>query len=556
MEKLEYLKGKLFDSVLEIAKKYPDNIAYEFMGKKVKYKKFICEIDLCAKALIKLGVKEDDIVCIAMPNVPQAIIMFYAVNKIGAISNMIHPLSSENEMLQLLNRVKAKTLLLMDQFYNSIKNIRKDTSLENVIIASIKEALPVMKKVPYALTLGRKVPKIDKGEAVILYKDFLKAVKNEKIELPKISDREEKMAVILQSGGTTGKMKGVCLSNKNINACSVQMKAANPMIDSTDKMLSVMPIFHGNGLVIGVHTMLITGARCILIPRFSPATYAKDLLKHKCNYMSGVPTLFEKLMDVDCMKNADLSFLKGVFSGADYLSVELERKLDSFFEKHNCPVKIRQGYGMTEGVVATSLNPMVDFKEGSIGLPLPDTNMKIVEAGTDKELPVGEVGEIVFSSLTNMMGYYNDEEETKNTLRLHSDGKYWIHSGDLGTKDEDGFYYFKGRIKRMIVTNGYNVFPMELENIIEGNEMVDRCCVIGIPDKERIEKVKAFVVLKKGFEKNDETKEKLKSYFKLNIARYAIPREIEFVEDLPKTKIGKVDYNKLREEEIRKLSND
>lgn len=555
MEKLEYLKGKLFDSVLEMAEKNPNNIAYEFMGKKVNYKKFISQIDVCAKALSKIGVKEDDIVCIAMPNVPQAIVMFYAVNKIGAISNMIHPLSSENEMLQLLNRVKAKTLLLMDQFYSSIKNIRKETSLENVIVASIKEALPAVKKIPYALTLGRKVPKIDKGEDVIRYSDFLKSIKGADIHLPTISDREEKMAVILQSGGTTGKMKGVCLSNKSINACAVQMKAANPMIASTDKMLSVMPIFHGNGLVIGVHTMLITGARCILIPRFSPATYAKDLLKHKCNYMSGVPTLFEKLMDVDCMKNADLSFLKGVFSGADYLSVELERKLDAFFEEHNCPVKIRQGYGMTEGVVATSLNPMVDFKEGSIGLPLPDTNMKIVEPGTDKELPVGEIGEIVFSSLTNMMGYYNDEEETKNTLRLHSDGKYWIHSGDLGSRDKDNFYYFKGRIKRMIVTNGYNVFPMELENIIEGNEMVDRCCVIGIPDKERIEKVKAYIVLKKGFERTDETKDKLKTFFKSNIAKYAIPREIEFVDDLPKTKIGKVDYNKLRDEEIRKQNN-
>ena len=554
MCELKYISGSLFDPVYEISKKYPNNIAYEFMGYKANYKKFVNQVEKCAKALKALGIKEDEIVCVSMPNTPQAIAFFYALSKIGAVANMIHPLSSENEMLNLVNKVNASTLLLMDQFYPSIKKIRKNTNLKNVIVASIKEALPWYKKIPYQLTLGRKVPKIDKSEDVIRYNDFLKLAK-EVEALEDLKDRDDKMAIILQSGGTTGKVKGVCLSNKNVNACAVQMKAANPMIASTDRMLSVMPIFHGNGLVIGVHTMLITGARCILIPRFSPATYAKELLKHKCNYMSGVPTLFEKLMDVDCMKKADLSFLKGIFSGADYLSVELERKLDDFFMKHNAKVRIRQGYGMTEGVVATSLNPVENYKEGSIGLPLPDTLMKIVEAGTDKELPVGEVGEIVFSSITNMMGYYNDKEETDNTLKLHSDGRYWIHSGDLGSRDEDGFYYFKGRIKRMIVTNGYNVFPMELENIIEGHKMVDRCCVIGIPDPERIEKVKAFIVLKQGVEQSEETKEELKAYFKMNIARYAMPREIEFVNELPKTKIGKVDYNKLRNQEIEKLNN-
>lgn len=541
---VKYINGKLVDLVESISKEYPKNIAYEFMGRKRNYAEFMSDIEKCARALIGLGVKEDDIVCISMPNVPQAITFFYAVNKIGAVANMIHPLSSENEMLALLNRVEAKTLILMDQFYGSIQNIRNQTKLENVIIASIKEALPFYKQLPYQLTLGRKVKKIDKNEKVIYWKDFLNyGNKVERIE--EVKDRDKKLAIILQSGGTTGKMKGVCLSNENVNACAIQMKAANPMMSMEDRMLTVMPIFHGNGLVIGVHAMLITGARCVLIPRFSPETYAKDLLKHKCNYMSGVPTLFERLMEVDCMKKADLSFLKGVFSGADYLSVELERRINKFLEEHNSKVHVRQGYGMTEGVVASSLNPVTGGKEGSIGIALPDTKMKIVEPNTDKELPHGEIGEIVFSSKTNMLGYYNDKEETENTLRLHSDGEYWIHSGDLGIEDDDGFFFFKGRIKRMIVTNGYNVFPMELENIIEGNDLVDRCCVLGIPDKERIEKVKAFIVLKTGVEQSDETTSKLKEYFKKHIAKYAIPREIEYIEALPKTKVGKVDYKKL-----------
>ena len=245
------------------------------------------------------------------------------------------------------------------------------------------------------------------------------------------------------------------------------------------------------------------------------------------------------------MKNADLSFLKGVFSGADYLSVELERRINEFLKNHNSSICVRQGYGMTEGVVASSLNPIVGNKEGTIGIPLPDTKMKIVKPGTDEELPVGEVGEIVFSSLTNMLGYWKDQEETAETMKLHSDGLYWIHSGDLGSEDEDGFFHFKGRIKRMIVTNGYNVFPLELENIIEGCPLVDRCCVLGIPDKERVELVKAFIVLKSNVDRSEETKESIKEYCKTRIARYAMPRKMEFLDELPKTKIGKVDYNQL-----------
>lgn len=539
-----YPKGKLIDPVLEIARQFPQNIAYEFMDKKCTYARFIEQVETCARALTAIGVKQNEVVCIAMPNVPQAIVFFYAVNRIGAVANMIHPLSSEGEMLQFINRVGAKTLLLMDQFYGSVQNIRGQTGLENVIVASIGEALPALKKLPYKLTLGRKVKKIPEGEKIVRWPVFLKLA-GTIWALPDVGGREDETAIILHSGGTTGKIKGVCLSNRSVNACAAQMKAANPMIDASDKMLTVMPIFHGNGLVIGVHTMLITGAKCVLIPRFTPATYAKDLLKYKCNYMSGVPTLFERLMEVDCMQKADLSFLKGVFSGADYLSVELERRIDAFLEAHNSPVKVRQGYGMTEGVVASSLNPVTGIKEGSIGLPLPDTKMKIVRPGTDEELPLGETGEIVFSSVTNMQGYYQDEEETANTLRRHGDGLLWIHSGDLGTEDTDGFFYFKGRIKRMIVTNGYNVFPMELENIIEGCDLVDRCCVLGVPDKERVEKVKAFIVLKKGVAPDEATTEQIKTYCRARIARYAMPREIEFIDALPKTKVGKVDYTKL-----------
>ena len=342
------------------------------------------------------------------------------------------------------------------------------------------------------------------------------------------------------------------LSNKAVNASAMQMKKAHPTICETDRMLTVMPIFHGNGLVIGVHTMLITGARCILIPRFTPESYAKDLLKYKCNYMSGVPALFERLMNQKCMQNADLSFLKGVFSGADSLSVELEKKINAFLKSHNAKVLVRQGYGMTEGVVASSLTPIDGGKLGSIGVALPDVEMKIVEPGTTKEMKPGEIGEIVFSSVTNMQGYYNDKEETEITMKLHEDGKLWVHSGDLGTVDEDGFFFFKGRIKRMIITNGYNVFPMELENALEGHELIDRACVVGVPDEVRGEKVKAFIVLKNHSLNDDEAISVIKEYLKTKVAKYALPREYEIISELPKTKIGKVDYKKLVEKDLPK----
>lgn len=543
MSILEYNNDSMFKKVSEIATKYPNNIAYEFQGKKCTYTEFIKNVDRVARALVSIGVKENEIVCVSMPNTPQAITFIYALNKIGAIANMIHPLSSEGEMEGFLNKVGAKVLLMMDQFYPVVRKIRANTSLNSIVIASIKDALPFYKKLPYSLTLGRKVPKIAKDEDVLLWNDFIKKATG--VSLPQIEEGIERTALILHSGGTTGKIKGVMLSNKAVNASAMQMKKAHPPICADDRMLTVMPIFHGNGLVIGVHAMLITGARCILIPRFTPASYAKDLLKYKCNYMSGVPALFERLMDQECMQKADLSFLKGVFSGADSLSIETEKKINKFLMDHNAKVLVRQGYGMTEGVVASSLTPIEGGKLGSIGVALPDVEMKIVEPGTSKALNIGEVGEIVFTSVTNMQGYYNDVEETNITLKLHDDGKYWIHSGDLGMMDEDGFFFFKGRIKRMIITNGYNVFPMELENALEGHPLIDRACVVGIKDEVRGERVKAFLVLKEQVDNPDEAINQIKEYLKTKVAKYALPREYEIISELPKTKIGKVDYQKL-----------
>lgn len=542
---MEYHHGLYVDIVEESAKSYPNNIAYTFMDQAVSYPDFVAQINKTARALTALGIGEDDVISVCMPNMPQAIIMFYAVNKIGAVVNMIHPLSTEKEILDDINMLNSKAIMILDAMYANVPGIVNATSLEHLIICSAGDVLPPLLKLGYQLTQGRKIKKPANNLKHITWPELQKKSQSETV-IPTISDRTDKAALILFSGGTTGKTKAVSISNLSINASATQMIATTSTFTDGVSFLTVMPIFHGNGLIIGVHAVMMAGAKSILIPRFTPESYVKDMLKYKASFISGAPTLFERMLDVEDLKSADLSFIKGMFSGADALSAELEHKINAFLADHGCKIHVRQGYGMTEGVVASCLVPEGDFKEGSIGKPLNDVVMKIVEPGTDNELPIGEVGEIVFSSVTNMIEYINEPEETAMTMRKHSDGLTYIHSGDLGCVDEEGFFYFKGRIKRMIVTNGYNVFPLEMEEIIEQNEMVKRCCIVGVPDPKRIEKVKAFIVLNPGYDKSDETKDKLNEYFAKNIARYAKPREIEFIDELPKTKIGKVDYNALK----------
>ena len=548
---LDYFEGSMFEAVAAIAEKYPNNVAFDFMGRSTTYKTLVKEIEQCAKALKTIGVREGDRVTIAMPNCPQAIQMFYAVNLVGGICNMIHPLSAEKEIEFYLNASGSVTAITLDQFYNKFENIRHNTKVVNIIIASIKDELSKPVKAGYMLTEGRKVKKIPDDAPVIRWKDFLHlschCFYNYKVER-KGSDP----AVILYSGGTTGKTKGILLSNKNFNALGQQVIAANPMFRVGDKMLAAMPLFHGFGLGVCVHTMLSQGGRCILIPRFTAETYAKQIVKYKCNFIAGVPTLYEALLRLPSMENADLSSLKGVFSGGDSLSIELKKKFDKFLYDHNAKIQIREGFGTTECVTASCLTPPHMAKEGSIGLPFPDTYYKIVEPGTDKEVPYGTEGEILIAGPTVMMEYVGHPEETAQTLRKHDDGLTWIYTGDLGTMDDEGFIYFRGRAKRMIITSGYNVYPGQLENIIDAHEFVHMSCVIGVPDPYKMQKVKAFVMLKPGIPANDDTKEAILAYCRKNIAKYAMPYDIEFRAELPKTLVGKVAYRKLEEEEAAK----
>ncbi len=550
---LSYFEGSMFEAVKAVADRYPKYIAFDFMGKTTTYKSLVEEVETCAKALKTIGIRQGDKVTIAMPNCPQAIYLFYAVNLIGGIANMIHPLSAEKEIEFYLNESQSVTAITLDQFYHKFEAVRKNTKVVNIIIASIKDALAQPIKAGYMLTEGRKIRKIPEDAPVIRWKDFMKLSKCCFYDY-KVERTGDDPAVILYSGGTTGTTKGIVLTNKNFNALGQQVIAANPMFRPGDKMLAAMPIFHGFGLGVCIHTMLTQGGRCILVPRFTPKSYAKDLVKNRCNFIAGVPTLYEALLRLPDMDGADLSCLKGVFSGGDSLSIELKKKFDKFLYDHKATIQVREGYGTTETVTACCLTPSHMFKEGSIGLPFPDTYIKIVEPGTDHELPYGEEGEILLAGPTVMKEYMHHPEETAQTLRRHADGLTWVYTGDLGKMDEQGFVYFKGRAKRMIITSGYNVYPAQIENILDALDMVQMSCVIGVPDSYKMQKVKAFVKLAAGFEPSEETKQAILDHCRKHVAKYAMPYDIEFREDLPKTLVGKVAYRVLEEEELGKAA--
>ena len=547
---LDYPHLTMYQMVAQAAKRKPNNTAYVFMGKKTSYQEFMQRIEAAAKGLYKMGIRKGDRVTICMANTPQALDCFYALNRIGAIPNMIHPLSAAQEIAFYLNFSKSKAILTLDQFYYKVAEILPQLENEcQVLIAKVVDELPAPLNLLYPMTKGaRAIKKLPKTGYTLWYK-MVAAGKNQ--VLPPHDGKYDDCGAILYSGGTTGTTKGIMLSNLNFNALALQTIAASgfSMEEISEmKMLSVMPVFHGFGLGIGIHTPLVAGGTCILIPQFNVNTYAEVLVKQKPNLIPGVPTLFEALLRAEKLEGTDLSFLKGIFSGGDSLSPELKKKVDVFLRAHGCSQQIREGYGTTECVTASCLTPKDYARAGSIGIPFPDTFYKIVEPGTTNEVEPNVEGEICVSGPTVMMGYMDNPEETAGALKRHYDGRIWLHTGDLGYMDQDGFVYFRQRMKRMIITSGYNVYPSQLENIIDGHEKVLLSCVIGVKDPYRVQRVKAYVVPMPGVEPTEELKAELMEYCSKHIAKYAMPREMEFRKELPKTLVGKVAYRVLEEE--------
>ncbi|MDD6887648.1 MAG: AMP-binding protein [bacterium] len=550
---LDYPEGSMMDAVTAVAEQYPDQAAYTFQGVKTTYRELVEQAHRVARAFAAAGVRKDDRVTVCLPNCPQAVLCFYGLNLIGAVATMIHPLSSVGEIAFYLRDSESKVAVTLDQFYGKFQDVMKEQPLDKLIIATIGDALTPVLRAGYWLTQGRKLQVPEIVAPAEKWRAFL--TNGDAYGQPYLVKRKaEEPAAILFSGGTTGVTKGILLSNLNFNALGLQTIAMATTFEPGQRMLAAMPMFHGFGLGVCIHTMLVAGGTCILVPRVSVESYAKLLKKEQPNYIAGVPTLYEGITRNPYMKDVNLACLRGVFSGGDSLSIELKKKFDLFLKEHGANVQVREGYGTTECVTASCLTPYDMYREGSIGLPFPDTYYKIVKVGTTDEVPYGEEGEICLTGPSMMMGYINQPEETANTMRTHADGRTWIHTGDLGFMDEDGFVYFRQRIKRMIITSGYNVYPSQLENIIDAHEAVQMSCVIGVKDPYKMQKVKAFVVLKPGIVETPELMDSIREHCSRHIAKYAMPYEIEVRDSLPKTLVGKVAYTVLEKEELAKQS--
>ena len=551
---LDYPDATMYQMVERIAEKYPDEPAYRFYGRDVSYKDFTARIERCARALTACGIRPGDAVTLCMPNIPQALECFYAVNRIGAIANMVHPMSAKNEITFYLTISDSKAIITVDMFYKTVKEAVKETGRAILaIVTRMQDELPLHLSLLYTLKKGREYLSYPDAPNSILYTKFLKKAGD--TPLPPITFEKDRTAAILYSGGTSGTPKGICLTDLNFNACAMQAREAIGMeFKNGYKMLSCMPMFHGFGLGMNIHTVLIHGACCVLLPTFNKDTYAEALIKQKPNFIAGVPTIFEALLHIKALDGVDLSFLKGMFCGGDSLSVELKKSIDRFLSEHNAGIQVREGYGLTECVTASCLTPRDEYREGSIGIPFPDTCYQIVTPGTDDVVLPGTEGEIILRGPTVMKGYLKNEEETAHTLRRLPDGNIWLYTGDLGYMDEDGYVYFRQRIKRMIITNGYNVYPSQIENLLDGMDEISYSCVIGVKDPRRMQRVRAYVVPVDGVKPSDELKDKILSELKLHIAAYALPKEIIFRDELPKTLVGKVAYRLLEEEANREVS--
>ena len=541
----------IYEHMSSNAKNYLSAYAYNYFGKLEKFDEFLKQIDLCARSFRSQGIRKGDIVTICMPNTPEGVICFYALNKIGAIANMIHPLSGEEEIKEYLNSTNSVMLVMIDLCYEKIKKIIKETKVYKTIVVSAKDSMPRLLALGYSVTKGLKIEKPKGSSEYIYYKDFL--LKGYKYN----GNYEEHMkkddpAVILHSGGTTGTPKGIVLSNGNFNALAIQAGFIFKNLGPGDSCLTIMPIFHGFGLGVSVHCPLSLGITPVLVPQFDAKKFDQLLKKYRPNILLGVPTLYEALINTN-NTNLDLSNLKFIISGGDSLSSTLERRINVFLAECGCNEKVNQGYGMTEALAAVALSYGKGSREGSIGIPFPGTYFKIVKPGTQEEVEINEDGEICISGPTVMAGYLDNEKETNEVLQIHKDNRIWLHTGDIGCMDKDGIIYYRQRLKRMIISSGYNIYPSYVESIIEEHEAVLNCTVIGIPHKYKVEVPKAYIVLRNGYTPSLSLKTSIKKHCEKNLAKYSIPYEFEFRKSIPKTLLGKIDVNKLKEEPGEKL---
>ncbi|MEO8500241.1 MAG: AMP-binding protein [Vicinamibacteria bacterium] len=547
---LDYPAITLYEAVAATARRVPDDMAWDFLGSTSTYRRLLEEIDRAALAFASLGLKARDRILISMPTSPAGVIAFYAANRLGALPAMIHPLSTAPEITHYLDATGARIAVVLDAFYGTIAAATPKTPLTAIVVTRIPDYLTPLRRLGFRLTKGRKIAKIPDDSRVRWWRDLMTPpAAAPEPQLGEVTGGPDDPAAILFSGGTTGEPKGIVLSNRNFIAESLQVVAWGG-IHKGDSMLAILPLFHGFGLGVCVNAVLMAGGRSILVPQFSAEVVAKLLRTHRPTVMVGVPTLYDTLAKDPTLRTADLSCLRACFSGADTLPRPVKERFEKLVRDRGGETRLLEGYGLTEAVSAIMATPLGEYREGSIGLPFPDMRAMISAAGSEVEAMVGDEGEICVSGPAVMLGYLDDPEATAHALRVHEDGRTWLHTGDLGRMDADGFFFFTGRLKRMIKSSGFNIYPAQVEALLYQHPMVADACVVGVPDEAQVEKVKAYVVLRDPGKAGPDTEAALIAFCRERLIKWSCPREVEFRAELPKTRIGKIDYRALVEEHM------
>ena len=461
---IEYFDGGMYDAVYEASCKWPNNVALDYFDIQITYKTLIKKINKIAAALKESGVKKGDRVTVCMPNTPESIYMFYAINEIGAVANMIHPLSSEKEIEEYVNQAESRIMFCIDITYSKVEAIIKNTKLEEVIVVSATRSMDSLVRIIYKLTKGRK-NHINKSQHVIMWDRFLSRA-DKYIGNPHTRVNSKDPAVILYSGGTTGKPKGAILTNLNFNAQTLGAKYLVPeLLKAENAYLTFLPNFHAFGLGCCIHMPLYFGSRIVLIPQFNAKKLKTYITEYKINILVGVPTVFEYLTKIK-FKRDGLKNVRFVVSGGDMISMTSKEKINDFLKAHGSKAVIENGYGLTEasgGFIFSTKN--IAEEPDVIGYPLPDNEVIIMNIKTKKEAKLGDDGEILVRGLAVMKEYLGKPKETEEAFIMVG-GKKYLRTGDIGYADDRGVIHFRSRLKRMIISNGYNIYPQKKSLIL------------------------------------------------------------------------------------------
>lgn len=524
------------------AEKAPKETAIYYFNGKLSFTKLLEKIDEMAAILQnQFLIKKGETVLVSLPNIPQTIILFYAINKIGAICNMVHPNSPCEVMQKYYDDADCKLAFLFDQkVYKELIDYRKFNG--HIVVCQAESFLPHYQKRAYKIKNSWATKMLRKEKKFFFYDD-LKRIKIDGVEVPL---SKEETSVLLHSASTTGESKTICLSSRSFNFTAKRIPEIMCMEPDEligNSLVSVLPSFHGFGLCMTMHAPLVNSFGVVLIPKFSTKEIAK--MMDKCRNViciCGVPTVFKALLnDKSFTKNKHLKVLRSCFSGGDSLNSAIKENFDTTMIKRKSKCRLFEGYGLTEALSVCSVNTHRHHKYGSIGYPITGVNFRILD-DNNHSLKPGQIGEISIKSDNNMLGYFKDEKASKAVYT--EDG--YLKTGDLGYIDEDGFLYFKTRMKRVIKVSGVAVFPSEIEGVISRMSGITAVCVIQIPDEKLINAVKAVIV---GKNKN---KERIVAECQKRLISWAVPKEIEFVDSLPYTKYHKINYMKVQEEENKK----